>query len=67
MEEYTSFPCFIVIVRKRSLVPSDSLVWGLLMLAPIIVAVGVSETNLNFCLKFKKGQEFVKGVSALPP
>ena len=37
MEEYTSFPCFIVIVRKQSLVPSDLLVWGSLRLAPIIV------------------------------
>ena len=36
MEEYTSFPYFNVIVRKRSLVPSDSLVWGSLRLAPII-------------------------------
>ena len=36
MEEFLSFLCFIVIVRKRSLVPFVSLVWGLLRLAPII-------------------------------
>ena len=35
MEEFINFPCFIVIVRKQSLVPFISLVWGSLRLAPI--------------------------------
>ena len=37
MEEFISVQYFIVIVRKRSLVPFVSLVWGSLRLAPNII------------------------------
>ena len=35
MEEFVSFPCFIVIVHERYAHTLNSLVWGSLRLAPI--------------------------------